>query len=182
MPQERTYSTPRFYDPRTQEYKDAEIPTVTRTFSWPQRRGVRVRAARGTISATGGYLEGSHRLTGSHYDLAPGSYSMRVFRLSIGVAAGGHGVVTDENVGSDGNFRGGTSYLWHIRHSRDGTKDIINFPRPGHLHQVARPYEPIYSFGPGTVIWGWLGDHAGNPGTRAWFLQSFEAVIDHSLT
>ena len=57
------------------QYVDEEIPTVTRVFRDPANRG-RVRAPRGTLT-------GSLRLTGSFRELTPGSYSLRITRLSI---------------------------------------------------------------------------------------------------
>ena len=172
MTTERSFVTRKFYDPRTRTFVNDDLPTLTRNFSWPQRRGVEVKATQGTISATGGYLAGSYRVTGSHYDLAPGTFSLRITRVNVGVVGGGHPNLT----GSDGNWRG-TVMRWHIRHSRDGTKDVIAFTGPGMVRQIADKNNAIYSFGPGTVSWGFLGDQGGRPGTRFHLIQSMEGVL-----
>jgi hypothetical protein len=160
-----------FYDPQTRRFISDSLPTVTKKFSHPQRRGPRIRATQGTISATGGMLIGSYRITGSYQGIAPGTYSMRIKRLNVGVTGGGHPV----NAGSDGRFRG-TGFRWALWHSREGTIDVKVFDAPGQVNQVVDHNDAIYSMGPGTMYFGFLGDQHGNSGTRLDFLQSMEGL------
>jgi len=170
-------STSRFLDPQTGQFVDAELPTATVKFAWPERRGALVRATQGTIGANSGYIVGSYRITGSHYDLTPGTYSLRINRLSIGVHGGGHGYGAPSQIGSDNFFRQGTVYRWGIWHSRDGTVDVIGFSAPGHVHQVSGPLAPIYSFGPGTVQWGFLGAQHSHMGSHVDLIQRMEGQL-----
>lgn len=141
------------------EYVEEELPTTTVKLGWPQRRGAKQRATQGTSSATA-YLVGSFRVTGSHYQDRPGTYSLRITRLSIGV----QGTATFH----------GTTYEWYIRHSRVGTIDQIPFGEQGRVFEVGHPRQPIYAFGPGTVLWGWLSPQAG---THVSLSQSLEGVV-----
>ena len=153
------YVTRRYLDRRTNppRYVDEELPTSTVTFRGPLRRGA-VRAPRGTIL-------GSFRVTGSFYDYAPGSYSLRITRLSV--------------------FAGSREAQWMIRHSRVGTVDIQIFSGSSTLatsqfqqrNFFGDPMRPLYSFGPGTVTWGFVGNHAGSIGTRYTMGQFMEGVI-----
>ncbi len=129
--QDRVFTTQRAQDPQQNPPADVDVVLPTRSFTLrgPLRRG-RVRAPAGTIP-------GSYRITGSHRELtAPGTYSLRLTRVSI----------------ASGSRETG----WFIRHSREGTRDIIYFPSPGHVELLGRPDAPIYAFGPGTVIWGFM--------------------------
>lgn len=149
---ERVVESRRFLDTRRDppEFVDEQLPTNTRNLL-VIRRG-RVRAPRGTIT-------GSMRLTGSYRPFAghPGSYSLRVTRVSL--------------------FAGSRDVAWHIRHSRDGTYDVIEFPAPGQEVLLGGPQSPIYAFGPGTVMWGWLGNYAGSMGSRVNYSQHLEGYV-----
>jgi len=166
----------KFYDSQTNQFVDAELPTTTVKLLWPERRGALVRATQGTVGANSGYIVGSYRITGSHYDLTPGTYSLRIHRLSVGV----HGAIThgaaDSNIGSLGHFRG-TVWRWGIWHSRTGTLDVIGFSEPGHIHTVSGPLTPIYSVGPGTLQWAWLGAQQSHMGSHVDLMQSMEGVL-----
>ena len=130
--QDRMFVTPRRTDPAQNPPREVDevLPTVSVTLRGPLKRG-RVRAPAGTIA-------GSYFITGSHRQLgAPGTFSLRITRVSI----------------ASGSRETG----WFIRHSRQGTTDIIYFPTPGHVELLGRPDAPVYAFGrPGTVIWGFL--------------------------
>lgn len=147
----RVIQTRRFLDRRHNppEFVDEEVPTVSRNLL-VLRRG-RVRSPRGTIL-------GSVRLTGSIRPLsAPGTFSLRVTRVSV--------------------FTGSRNMAWFIRHSRDGTYDVIHFPSPGQETRLSGPMEPIYAFGPGTVVFGWLGDAAGAIGSAYDLGQFLEGYV-----
>lgn len=165
MPKEdqiaRRFTTRKFLDRMLEPpgYVDEELPTRTRKLSWPQRRGVTQRATQGTASATAS-IEGSLRITGSHYDFNEGSYSFRVTRLSVGVAGT--------------NAFHGTTYDWYLRHSREGTIDRIPFGAQDRVFSVGGPKTPIYAVGPGTLIWGWRFPQAGTHVTLA---QSMEGIF-----
>ncbi|GEM_PF-4742280 len=131
-------------------YVDEELPTTTKLL-FPIRRG-RVRAPRGTILGSM-YLTGSARSPIS----SPGSFSLRVTRVSV--------------------FTGSRNMEWFIRHSRKGTIDVISFQTPGQVAYLGNPLEPVYAMGPGTVIFGWLGDAGGLMGSAYFTGQSLEGVI-----
>lgn len=146
--QDRLYSTPRFTDPsqNPQAEVDQVLPTVSVTLRGPLKRG-RTRAPAGTIP-------GSYYITGSHRQLgAPGTFSLRITRVSV----------------ASGSRETG----WFIRHSRQGTKDIIYFPSPGHVELLGRPDAPVYAFGlAGTVIWGFM-----EAGSAHFLSQSMEGYV-----
>ena len=183
----RGFSSRRFYHPQTLQYVDEELPTRTIKLSWPERRGPSVRAAHGTAQESPpgtsrvnreSYLQGSYRISGQHHDLAPGTYSLRITRLSLGVHGGG-----SAGVDTNGYFQG-HGYRWGLWHSRDGTLDVIGFARPGHMHQVGGPMEPIYAVGPGTLQWAFLNEstESGSSlvkglGSRVDLIQSMEGVL-----
>ena len=137
------------------EYVDDIIPNKTIKFRGPMRRAS-ARAPLGTIP-------GSYYITGSHYDASPGTYSLMITRVSLGVT----GTTA---------FKG-TMYSWYIRHSREGTVDKIDFATPGREFRQGDMKKPIYSFGPGTVIYGFTGDHLGNGGTHVTFTQTMEGIV-----
>ena len=163
---DRLSVTRRFLDKRRdpQEYVDEELPTTTLKLKGALRR-VSTRAPIGTVA------EGSYRVTGSHYDFSPGTYSLRVIRLSLAA------------VGSPSSSRG-TVYQWHIRHSRQGTVDVqvlqVSGAQSGRVtgdrvDLRGGPHNPVYAFGPGTVFWGW-DTFKGELGTRVTLTQSMEAI------
>lgn len=135
----RVIQSTRFLDRQRNppDFVDEELPTTTVVLRGPIRRGL-MRAPRGTIP-------GSYRITGSYYPFSRGTYSLRVTRLSV--------------------FSGSRGNSWFVRHSRTGTADVINFPSPGQETRLGGPNEPIYAFGPGTVIYGFLGNAAGSIGS-----------------
>ena len=143
---DRTSTTKRFLDKRRNpwEYVDEELPTTTIKRGLPEKVG-RARAPHGTAI-------GSYRITGSHYDFSPGTYSLRVTRLSVAC--------------------GSREACWAIRHSRTGTADIIYFPAAGQETRLGNPLAPVYAFGPGTVMWQFL-----DVGSAYWMSSHIEGVI-----
>ena len=143
----RPFTTPRYLDPALDPpaYRDFSFPTVTTTFRGPIRRGV-VRAPRGSIP-------GSTYLGGTNYISAPGTYSLRITRRSI--------------------FSGSRNQRWMIRHSRVGTVDVIPFVSPGWQETVGDQMAPIYVFGPGTVIYGFIGANASGSMGSAYDVSMF---------
>jgi len=122
------------------EYIDEELPTTTvKVFS---------RSKQGTLldSSSGLTVMGSLHFSGSHYDFAPGTHSLRITRRSV-------------HIGSRVSY--GADYEWKIQHSREGTVDMIPFylgtkiqDRRNELARselVKGQLEPIYAFGPGTL-------------------------------
>ena len=148
----RISSTRRFLDKSRNpwEYVDEELPTVpTRIFS---------RNKQGTIlsSEDGLTIMGSKYFSGSHYDFGPGSFALRITRRSVYIGS----VMPTRN----------TEIEWKLRHSRDGTVDMIPFFLGSRLANIRRgawsaeargaPMSPIYSFGPGT-IWTYFQPRRG---------------------
>lgn len=114
------------------EYVDDELPTKT----------VHLinRAQQGTIidSNSGALNMGSVYFSGSHYDDAPGSFSLRITRRHAAVGS------MDTAVGD---------VWWKLHHSRLGTVDMLPFQGGvvhSHLERGDR-LAPVYSFGPGTI-------------------------------
>lgn len=142
---QRQVSTRRFLDRQRNppEYVDEELPTTTVQLGGASNVG-RARAPRGTAV-------GSLRLTGSYQPLAPGTYSLRVTRLSV--------------------FAGSREVTWYLRHSRTGTADIIYFPAPGQETRLGGPKNPVYAFGPGTLTYGFL-----EAGSAYWMGAHMEGV------
>ena len=152
MPDEqRQFITRRFLDERLNPpaYTDEVLPTKSkRIFS---------RSKQGTIidSASGPIIMGSVHFSGNHYDFAPGSYSFRVTRR---VAACGSAALNHE-------------IWWSLRHSREGTIDMLPFKQsmvpgvggtvstvaqsPRVLEAIGGPLNPVYAFGPGT-LWAYM--------------------------
>ena len=146
----RSFVTRRYLDKQLSppDYVAEELPTRTIKLRGPARRGVS-RAPAGTIL-------GSYRITGSWREAsAPGTYSARITRLSV--------------------FAGSPETRWFVRHSREGTTDIIYFPQAGHETRLGGPKNPIYSWGPGTVIYGFLPDGT-NIGSAHWLGQFMEGI------
>lgn len=148
---DRVVVSKRFRDPQIDPpmFQDEELPTLSKTLRGAQRKG-RERLPHGSAL-------GSLRLTGSQREFSPGSYSLRVTRVSLST--------------------GSRNMAWFIRHNRVGTVDVVDFPAPGQHYVVGAPMEPIYAFGPGTVIYGWLGDPTGGFGSTAWVSQHMEGFI-----
>lgn len=128
------------------EYVDEELPTKTvKIFSRNKSPGTLLDPAVYTDGTP--VIVGSIQFTGSHYDFAPGSYSLRVFRRSV-------------YVGSHATYKT-TRAEWKLRHSREGTIDTIPFFIGTRVteqsHKVidasllGAPMRPIYSLGPGTI-------------------------------
>lgn len=151
MTEDRLWYTKRLLDPSRNppQYVDEELPTVTVKFQGAVARA-RTRAPRGTIL-------GSYRVTGSFYETGKGTHSLRITRVSL--------------------FSGSRSNAWMIRHSRQGTTDVVEFDSPGQYTAVGQPTAPLYSFGPGTVSWGWVGDIGGGIGSAYDLSQTLEGVL-----
>ena len=140
-------------------YLDYDLPTSTKKFQGAVKR-VFTRAPFGTIL-------GSMRLTGSHYDLGLGSYSLRVTRRHV--------------------YIGTPNMAWHIRHSRQGTVDVLTTPTPraadvtpqwyGNFEALGNQEHPVYSFGPGTITWGFTPLAGQVIGSAYPLIQSMEGVI-----
>lgn len=129
---ERIFVTRRFFDPAQMRMRDEEVPTVTLKI---MKRG----AAKGTaIDQTLGEVEmGSNYMSGSHYDFAPGSPSMRILRRTISIGS----MATDGQV------------WWHLWHSRLGTVDSLGFRSNAQSPWISHggPMNPLYALPPGTV-------------------------------
>lgn len=147
--------TRRFLDKQLNpwDYVDDELPTTIVLRGAAGR--VATRAPRGTAA------EGSYHITGSNYDFNPGTYSLRITRLSLSVQGTNH-------------FQG-TVFQWHIRHSRKGTIDVQAFGEQGRILAVGHRRAPIYMAGPGTLFWGW-DTFKGEFGTQVTVSQSMEAI------
>ena len=126
------------------EYVGEELPTTTvKIFS---------RRKQGTILSLGDGLTimGSIQFTGSHYDFAPGSFSLRVTRRSVYIGSAAPGAF---------------SFEWKLRHSREGTVDAIPFykgsvPAYRSAEAFGNPLAPLYAFGPGT-LWHYFNPRKG---------------------
>ncbi len=148
----RQFVTERRFDPQTNppQYVDVELPTDTIKFQGALRTS-RERGPHGTEL-------GSYYLSGSFHPIGgKGTNSLRITRLSL-------------SSGSRNN-------AWHIRHSRDGTVDVQEFLSAGARTIVGEGLKPVYSFGPGSITWGWLGDSLGAMGTGFNMTQSMEGLL-----
>ena len=140
---DKVVTTRRFLDKRRNpwEYVDEELPTTTRKIFSRGKQGTIIDSNSGITNM------GSIEFSGSHYDFGPGSYSMRVIRRSVHI----------------GSAQAQLNYEWKIRHSREGTVDMIPFYK-GTLDRshelLGGPMRPIYSFGPGT-IWTYFHPRKG---------------------
>ena len=163
---QRTYTTRRYLDPAKSPptYVDQELPTITVKLQGPQRRAV-ARMPSGTI-------EGSYRITGSAYDLTPGTYSLRVTRLSLGA-------VGDSGAGSQQFSRPwkGSVVYFYARHSREGTIHVEMFDHPEQRVRQGNALEPVFSVGPGTLFWNWAKQGPGAAGTRITLSQQLEGLL-----
>jgi len=161
---QRLSTTFRYYDRRRNppEYVEAELPTQTvKIFS---------RNKQGTIldSSSGLTIMGSIYFSGSHYDKAPGTFSMRVVRRSVYVGS----IMPTRN----------TNHEWMLRHSREGTVDMIPFFLGTQVANRSRmtlnvealgdSMKPIYAFGPGT-LWTYWNPRSGT----ARVYSSLEALM-----
>ena len=147
----REFTTRRMLDPygNPPRYVDEELPVVSVKLQGIERK-TSERGPHGTAV-------GSLRLSGSFYETAKGTNSLRITRLSL--------------------FSGSRNHSWFIRHSREGTVDEIGFESPGQHFAVGDPMAPIYAFGPGTITWGWRGDEAGAMGSAFTMTQSMEGYL-----
>lgn len=148
---QRLVTTRRFLDKRREPWEvvEEELPTTTKK--------VFARGKQGTALDTGAgrTIMGSYRITGSHYDFAPGTYSYRVTRRSVHI-----GSYENTNCEID----------WELRHSREGTVDRIPFllgtpakfrgRDSNRAEAFGQPLAPLYSFGPGT-IWTYFNPKRG---------------------
>jgi len=142
---ERVSFTRRFLDKNRNpwEYTDEELPTKTVTIFSRKKQGTLVDPC--TIGGSIANM-GSIHFSGSNYDFAPGSFSLRIIRRSV-------------HVGSRTSY--GASTEWRLRHSRKGTIDAIPFYLGTRIqdrrNELARaeafggPMNPLYSFPPGTL-------------------------------
>ena len=150
----RQFVTRRYLDPATDppSYVDEKLPTETVKFQGALRTSMD-RAPHG--SELGSYqVGGTFQVTGGR-----GTHSLRITRLEL--------------------YTGSRNNKWHIHHSRDGTVGVLDFANPGQLVTLGDQYKPIYSFGPGTVSWGWLGDSiiGDNIGSGYDMSQSMEGIL-----
>ncbi len=148
----RRFVTRRYLDPATDppRYVDEKLPTETVKFQGALRTS-RDRAPAGT--AQGSYrIAGTFQVTGGR-----GTYSLEITRLSL--------------------YSGSRGNAWAIRHSRQGTVDVLDFSSPGGVVLQGDQMSPIYSFGPGTVFWGWIGDETGAMGSAFDMNQSMEGIL-----
>lgn len=161
----RVFPTRRFLDRAKSppEYVDEVLPTITLKLQGPERRAS-ARMPSGTIA-------GSFRITGTNYDLVPGTYSFRATRVSVGIAG-------DSGAGTS-KFTypwKGTVYNFHIRHSREGTIMTEAFNEPGQRVRQGDGLHPVFSVGPGTLIWQWVKRLPGI-GTRVDINQTIEGLL-----
>lgn len=147
----RGFITRRMLDPYANppQYTDEELPVRSVKLQGPERR-TSVRGPHGTGV-------GSLRITGSFHELAKGTNSLRITRLSL--------------------FSGSRNNSWFLRHSREGTIDNVGFESPGQHTVVGGPMNPVYALGPGTITWGWSGDEAGAMGSAFTMTQSMEGFL-----
>lgn len=127
----------RRYDPERPGLVDDILPTRSVKLQLANRKGI-FRAPRGTAI-------GSYRITGSFREAAtagaPGTYSLRITRVSV--------------------FAGTPNQEFYVRHSREGTVDVIFLPSAGQEVLLGDHLRPIYSFGPGTVTYGFTSAGSG---------------------
>ena len=159
----RVFVSRRFYDPQTQTYLDEELPTVTLKLQGIGRRASS-RMPRGTV-------EGTYRITGTNYDLTPGTYSLRALRVTAGISGpGGAGTRKDYQWS-------GTTYAFYVRHTRQGTLLFLPFDRAGVVDMRGNPRDPVFAVGPGTLAWAWQTLSAGGVGTRVTVSQQIEGLL-----
>jgi hypothetical protein len=127
-------------------FVDEEIPSVTVKLPYRSLAG-RKRAPLGTHT-------GTYYITGTHYDSYPGSYGLRITRLSV--------------------YSGSRDVIWRLHHSRVGTVEEIYFPAAGQEIQIGGPRNPIMALGPGTISFGFL-----NAGSAHWLGYHLEGVVSH---
>ena len=151
MPEERMFVSKRLFDPQANppQFVDEELPTISVKLRGALRRA-RTRSPRGTIP-------GSIRLTGSFYQTARGSNSLRITRVSV--------------------FSGSSGNAWMIRHSRQGTVDVLDFDVPGQQIILGGPDRPVYALGPGTISWGFIGNASATIGSAYDMSQTMEGFL-----
>ena len=150
----RSFTTRRVLDPALDPpaYVDEKLPTETVKFQGALRTSMD-RAPAGT--ELGSYqVGGTFQVTGGR-----GTHSLRIVRLEL--------------------YSGSRNNKWHIHHSRDGTVGLHDFANPGQVVVLGDQHKPIYSFGPGTISWGWLGDSivGDNIGSAFDMRQSMEGIL-----
>lgn len=128
-----------FFDRRRNppEYVPEELPTQTAHIFIRTKQGTMIDSSHGETKM------GSVYFTGSHYDFAPGTYSLRIIRRNAAV----------------GSQPSHSIAWWKLHHSRLGTVDAIPFRAPGtvtgigvQVHEtLGGPKNPVYAFGPGTI-------------------------------
>ena len=142
----REFITRKFIDKARDpwEYVDEELPTTTVKLPYRSLAG-RKRAPQGTHT-------GTYYIKGTHYDFGPGTFSLRITRLSV--------------------FAGSREVTWRLHHSRKGTLDVIYFPAAGQESRLASPLKPVFSVGPGTLSFGFL-----EAGSAYWSGYHMEGVV-----
>ena len=150
---EKESTTKRRLDTRKNpwEYVDDELPTRTKKIFSRNKQGTLLDSNSGLT------IMGSVHFSGSHYNFAPGTCSFRVTRRSV-------------SIGSSVNYN--SEIEWKLRHSREGTVDVIPFfggtqyskyPRSAanwKAEALGGPMNPIYAFGPGT-LWTYFNPRRG---------------------
>ncbi len=132
-------------------YEDEPVQSVTVNL---------VPRGRRTLTAPAGTQESTYQISGSLREFAPGSYGVRAVRVSVGVGGSAHGV------------------SWHLRHSRLGTVDTLNFSAGlgaagQHVNLLGDQYRPVYAMPAGTISMGFVGLAAANLQVS----QNVEAVV-----
>ena len=161
---DRTIFSQRYLDRRKDppEFVDLELPTRTIHLLGPGRRS--------TFRAPSGTVEGSYRITGSWRNFAPGTYSLRLINLRLGVR-GKSEAGTHPNAPQ---YRG-TIHEFYIRHSRDGTIFSTDFDGPDNRTFAGDPLRPVLAVGQGTLFYAWrLREGAG---TGVTLTQNIEGVL-----
>ena len=147
----RDFVTQKFRDDALDppRYVEEEIPSQTVKLPIRSQAG-RKRAPLGTHT-------GTFYMKGSHYDASPGTYGLRIFRMSV--------------------FSGSREVIWRLHHSRIGTVEEIYFPAAGQEIQLGGPRNPICALPPGTLSFGFL-----NAGSAHWLGYHMEGVTSHETT
>lgn len=113
------------------EYMDEELPTKTVKVFKRKQQGTAIDNSLGDLNF------GSIKFSGSNYDFAPGSYSLRIIRHNI-------------SIGSPGGP--GAQLWWKLHHSQLGTIDAIAMNNArGNLVRDGAPLEPLYALGSGGI-------------------------------
>jgi hypothetical protein len=121
-------------------YRDEELPTQMKFVFSRKKQGTALSSDKGAVNM------GSIAFSGSSYEAAPGSYSMRITKRTV--CAGSMSTNTD---------------AWYkLWHSRLGTVEMLPFKQAGTMNNsyglaqkheaIGGPLNPVYSFPPGTLI------------------------------